>query len=157
VRCQLDEVKLILDIAIAARKSLLNELPENSVLYRCNPGPSSLVYGLLLLSGNDVFIQKGVVSMGDKELDHYWVLVYLDGDAFILDIAPTWYKDQLDVEVREDVLFMPEGEAAAEYGYAMGKDYEWRKEDCGENVWQAALEHLKIKKPLSQVFRDIEE
>lgn len=148
MHCQLDEVKVILDTAAEARKAVLRELSEKGDPAGLSLMSSSLVFGLLLLRGYDVFIQKGVISIRGEDQDHFWVLVYLDGESFILDVAPTHFPD---------VLFMPEDEAAAEYGYAMGKDYRWRRGDCEENVWQAALDALGIKKPLSRVFREIED
>ncbi|MFZ5648984.1 MAG: hypothetical protein ACOY30_15340 [Bacillota bacterium] len=156
MHCQLDEVKQILYVASAARNAVLQEFPESSGPGGFSLESGSLVFGLLLLGGHDVFMQKGVISINGKNHDHYWVEVYLDGEAFILDVALAQFGGGQDERMPE-VLFMSKDEAAGEYGYAHGKDYDWRREDCEEKVWQAALDMLEINKPLSQVFKEIED
>ena len=55
------------------------------------------------------FIQRGTVSFEGREFPHHWTEIYLDGEAFILDIN---LVSSAKVENRsEDIYFMPEEDA----------------------------------------------
>ena len=108
---------------------------------------SSISYGLLILNDYDVFIQEGVIHYNGEVRKHFWVEVYFEGDAFVLDAAAR----------AGDIIFMPKDEAGDLYGYEQGKDYDWNRDDCGERVWQETLNTLGIKQPAGMVLMEIAE
>ncbi|MFZ5642072.1 MAG: hypothetical protein ACOY46_00620 [Bacillota bacterium] len=154
MHCQLDQVREILDVATATGNAILKETPE-AELFDFSRMSCSVIYGLLLLKDYDVFIQEGLVDYQGREMDHFWVEVYFEGEAFILDTAIARFLSS-DGRV-EDVIFLPGDEASGKYGYRQGKDYEWSPEDCDERVWQSVIKTLGIEKPLSEILADIRE
>ncbi|ABO51167.1 hypothetical protein Dred_2661 [Desulforamulus reducens MI-1] len=150
--CQLDQVKQILDMASAVKNILKEERFLNIDLDRKS---CSILYGLLLLKDYDVFIQRGTVSFEGREFPHHWTEIYLDGEAFILDIN---LVSSAKVENRsEDIYFMPEEDAVKDYGYQALQEYGWKKEDCQREIWQRVLKELNISKNVDQVLEEIEE
>ncbi|PHJ36993.1 hypothetical protein P378_18985 [Desulforamulus profundi] len=153
--CQLDQVKQILDIAIAVKNSL--EGDSGIIDHRdYDRKACSVIFGLLLLKNYDVFIQAGVLAAGEKEYDHFWIEVYLDNEAFVLDVTLSRLAENIKKELPE-ICFMPKEEAVEVYGYGPGRDYEWRREDCEKTLWQKVLAALDIHTPLDELLDEIDE
>lgn len=149
--CQLDQVGQILKIANAVKDALQEHYKTNSDLYKQSKKASMLALGLLLMHDYDVFIKKGILAIDHENLEHYWVEIYLDGEAFILISS---LKEEADYKVL-DIAFMPEEEAIEVYGLSQGRDVEWQYDVCNINTWQKTLDILEIKKPLNQILTEI--
>lgn len=154
--CQLDQVKDVLDIAEAVRRALLQEAPENPSLTGCDQKASSVIFGLLLLREYDVFIQQGVLMLDEKEYRHHWVEVYLEGEAFVLDVTLCQWAEHLGGEIPELVFLLKE-DAEEEYGYGPSEDYDWQREDAEESLWEIVLKELKMNQPVEEVLEEIVE
>lgn len=151
--CQLDQVKQILDTAAAVKNVLTEEQTGEGVFTH---QACSMLYGLLLMMDYDVFIQKGVITLGDKEYPHQWIEMYLDGVPFILDIGLEtvvgWGKDK-----PEEIYFLPEEDAVMEYGYQVQQETPWQKEDCRRETWQRVIDLLKLPTTVDQLLEEVEE
>lgn len=144
MHCQLDQVGQILNIASAAADSVRKGFPGRPGSLDFSRVSSSVIYGLLLLNGYDVFIQEGQVGPEGEEKDHIWVEVYFEGEAFVLDAA-----------IDGDIIFLPKDEAAGVYGYDRGRERDWSPEDCDQSIWRAALDRLGIKKIVEDCLEEI--
>jgi len=144
--CQLDQVGEMLNAARAVRDAVNQDAAEFLDTETLSFKASSVIFGLLLLNDNDVFIKKGKINFTGKQTNCYWVELYLDGLPFVLTVTR---------EAAPEVLFLPEEEAAEECGLLIEKDHEWRPTDCEEEIWQAALDLLDINKPAQQILDDI--
>ena len=119
--CQLDQVKDILDIAEAVRESLLKENPENQNLQGCGKQASTAMFAFLIVKEYDVFLQEGVLHCGGETYPYHWVELYLDGEAFVLDVTLAQFSQVPKHQVPE-VLLLPGDEAAEEYGYGESRE-----------------------------------
>lgn len=152
--CQLDQVKDILDIGTEVRSSLLKEYPEKTELEGCSKIASSVIFGLLILKDYDVFLHSGNINLDGNHHEHNWVEVYLDGEEFILDVTLTQFVKKLGREI-PDIIFAPKEEVVALYGYGQSQEYDWRRDQCSEAIWQQVLEKLGIPKPVQEVLEEI--
>lgn len=152
--CQLDQVKDVLDIAEAVRHAWLQEEPENPSLAESERKACSLIFGLLLLREYDVFIQEGVLEIKGDEYRHQWVEIYLEGEAFVLDVTLSQWAEQYGEEIPE-VVFLLKEEATEEYGYGPSEDYEWHREEAGESLWEKVLRALQINHSVDEVLEEI--
>jgi hypothetical protein len=150
----LDELKVIFDISASARDALRKAFPCGVDIQEFARRAVNITCGLLLLENYDVFMQQGSINLQGKESNYYWVLLYLSGDAFVLDaVLPLYIAGTGDQAT--DIIFLPMDEAASMYGYSEGRDYEWQKQDCEENIWDAALGTLNITKPPGEIMEEI--
>jgi len=154
LHCQLDELKIIFDVAAAARDALLKKYPGGIGIEEFTRRAANVTCGLLLLENYDVFIQQGIINFKGKEFRYYWVELYLAGEAFVLDAVLPLFTEGAGVQA-SDIIFLPLDEAAAMYGYGAGSDYEWRREDCEEIVWETVLATLNIKKSPGEIMEEI--
>ena len=152
--CQLDQVKQILDIATTVRNIVVKDAGVNSLDQALDIKACNLIFGLLLINEYDVFIQEGVILLGDREYPHYWTEVYLDGEAFILDTTIARLAPVLNKDIPE-VYFMPQDEAVEEYGYGKGKEFSWQREACDKSIWQRVLAELDIKGSVEDIIQEI--
>ncbi|SFG70643.1 hypothetical protein SAMN05660649_02438 [Desulfotomaculum arcticum] len=144
--CQLDQVGEILNIAGAVKDAVAKDAAGVFDVATLSFKASSVIFGLLLLNDNDVFIKKGTVSIKGIQANYYWVELYLDGLPFILTVIN---------EAAPEVLFLPEEEAEEEYGFLPEQDHEWRPSDCEEEIWRAVLATLDVNKPVQQILGEI--
>ncbi|WP_027364068.1 hypothetical protein [Desulfotruncus alcoholivorax] len=144
--CQLDQVGEILNVAGAVKDAVCKDqqAPFDSTIISFKA--SSVIFGLLLLKDNDVFIKKGNVNVNGKQAGYYWVELYLDGLPFVLTVV---------CEPVPEILFLPVEEAVEKYRFIPEKDHAWRPTDCEEEIWQAVLNDLDIKKTAQQIIDDI--
>ncbi len=154
MHCQLDELKIIFDVAASARDALRKAFPEGVDIQEFTRRAANITCGLLLLDNYDVFIQQGVINFKEKESCYYWVELYLAGEAFVLDAVLPLFMEGAGVQAT-DIIFLPLDEASAMYGYGAGSDYEWRREDCEEIVWETVLKTLNIKKSPVEIMVEI--
>ncbi|GAB6179813.1 hypothetical protein JCM14036_11320 [Desulfotomaculum defluvii] len=151
--CQLDHVKEILDTAAAVQSVLAEEQCEEEVFAQ---KACSMLYGLLLLRDYDVFIQKGVITLEGREYPHQWIEMYLDGQAFILDISLGTLSEIMK-DKPEQVYFSLEEDAVIEYGYQVHQESSWQKEDCQRQTWQRVIDLLKLPTTVVKLLEEIEE
>lgn len=150
--CQLDQVKDVLDIAQAVRNALLREQPHNPKLLGCQRQACSVILGLLLWKEYDAFGQVGVIKQDGKEHRHHWVEVYLEGEAFVLDVTLSQWSEAVT-----EVVFLLKEEAAEEYGYGPSEDSDWQPQDAEESLWESVLQQLQIHQPVDEVLTEIAE
>lgn len=153
--CQLDQVKDVLNIAEAVRIALLQEQPQNPNLAGCERQASAVILGLLLLKEYDVFGQIGVIRQAGQEHRHHWVEVYLEGEAFVLDVTLSQWGELY--EAIPEVVFLLKEEAAAEYGYGPSEDFDWQQQDAEESLWGNVLKQLQIYQSVDEVLAEIAE
>lgn len=151
--CQLDQVKQILDITTAVKNVLGEEQIGEGVFSR---KACAMLYGLLLINDYDVFIQEGVITLGDREYPHQWIEMYLDGVPFILDIGLATVAG-LAKDKQEEIYFLPEEEAVMEYGYQGHRESPWQKEDCQRETWQRVIDLLKLPTTVERLLEEIED
>lgn len=156
MHCQLDELKIIFDIAASARDALRKGFPGGLAVEDFARRAANITCGLLLLKNYDAFIQRGIINSSGKKSPHHWVELYLSGDAFVLDAVLPLFMKNAGVQ-ETDVIFLPLDDAAALYGYGAGSDYDWRREECEEFVWETVLEMLNIKKQPGDIMEEIED
>lgn len=154
MQCQLDQVGEILDIAAAAGAAVKKNCPGCTAL-PFGRMVSPLIYGLLLLKEHDVFMQRGLINQGGKAKEHFWVEIYFEGEAFILDAAAGCFED--GGGKGNDVLFMPKEEACEKYGYDQGTDLDWIPGDCDRGVLRSALDKLGINREVDDLLEEISE
>lgn len=142
--CQLDQVKQILDTIAAVNDALRKKWNQPFDMAAYSLRAASVIWGLLLLDDYDVFMKQGA--------GQYWVELYLDGTIFIImAIQPEEPGQEFP-----DIVFMPGEDAWAEYDLSGGADYEWRRDDCEEYFWQAALDILNTDKKACDILDEIE-
>lgn len=155
MQCQLDQVRGILDMAAAAGDSVMKNCPDGPGVFHFGRMTGPVIYGLLLLNNYDVFMQKGLIELGGKKRDHFWVEVYFEGEAFVLDVAAARFGEE-GGEGR-DILFMPKDEACELYCYEQGRYLDWNPVDCDREVWRSALSILGIDKEVDDLLEEITE
>lgn len=153
--CQLDQVKEILDIAEAVRGALRAEYPANRNLQDCGKAASTAIFALLVVKDYDVFPQQGEVSRQGDVYPHHWVELYLDGEAFVLDVTYGQFCSGSG-EVPE-VIFLPADEAAEEYGYGAGKELSWQREACSQDVWQRLSQQLQLQVSVVELLDEVDQ
>lgn len=154
MQCQLDQVGEILDIAAAAGDAVKKNYSGCTAL-PFGRMVSPVIYGLLLLKEYDVFMQRGLINPGGEKTEHFWVEVYFEGEAFILDAAAGCFED--GGGKGRDVLFMPKDEACEMYGYDQGADRDWIPGDCDRGVLRSALDKLGINREVENILKEISE
>lgn len=154
--CQLDQVKDILDIAEAVQEALLETYPAKQNLEGCGKEASTAIFAFLLLKEYDVFLQEGVLNIGGEAYQHHWVELYLDGEAFVLDVTLSQFTHLLNKRV-SDVLLVPGDEAAQEYGYGVSREIAWQPEACQDTLWQKIINKLQLALSVEQLLEQVEE
>lgn len=146
--CQLDKVKEILDIAEAVRQALVDEGSAKEA--------STAIFAFLVLKKYDVFPQEGVLKLAGESYPHHWLELYLDGEAFVLDVTLSQFTQLLNKKVPEVVL-VPGDEASQEYGYGESRELAWQPEVCPEWLWLKLIKKLKLSLSVEQLLEQVEE
>lgn len=155
--CKIDEIRQVFDVADAVREALLEAYPHRPKLEECCRQAASVIFGILLISEVDAFLKEGVVEINDSKLPHCWLELFFNGDEFILDVTLTQFEEQYIDQILPDTVFMIKEDAEMTYGYARGTEYDWQRDDCAPELWQAVLDTLRITRPVDEVLDEVSE
>jgi len=154
--CKIDEIRQVFVVADAVREALLKAYPDRPKLESCCRQASSVIFGIMLVSEVDAFLKEGVVEINGSELPHCWLELFFNGDDFILDVTLTQFEEQYSQTLPETV-FMIKEDAEMTYGYARGTEYDWQRDDCAPELWQAVLDTLRINRTVDDVLAEVSE
>ncbi|MEW5954101.1 MAG: hypothetical protein AB1815_10325 [Bacillota bacterium] len=154
--CQLDEVIQVFNVAKGVRNALLKHYPDRPEMADLGRRATSVACGLLLLEGFDVFIKDGMVRLEGRDIQHCWLEIFLNGEEFIWDITLIQFSRQVGQEL-PNTVFMLKEEAEELYGYGQSTDYDWQADDCPLQVWQDALDYLKLDRMAAEVISEVAE